>query len=146
MTIKEFITSRLQLFFFLVTLILIASIVLGCIFDPEKELRYYHLLSPLIIAGLCVLPTCLTYYKKEPTPLQFLIRQLIELSLIGCIVLLVVTPPEEFGDKKLTFYFLPGSSVLIIYLLSMVIIQFKKSMQSKELTKQLKKFQENAGK
>ena len=110
MTIKEFITSRLQLFFFLVTLILIASVILGYIFEPERELRYYHLLSPLIIAGLCVLPTCLTYYKKEPTPLQFLIRQLIELSLIECIVLLLVTPPEDLGDKKLTFYFLLASN------------------------------------
>ena len=75
MTIKEFIISRVQIFFFLVTLILTATVVLGAIYQPDKELRYYHLLSPVILAACCVLPTCVTYFKKEPTPAQFIIRR-----------------------------------------------------------------------
>ena len=45
MTIKEFIISRVQIFFTLVTLILTATVILGAIYQPDKELRYYHLLS-----------------------------------------------------------------------------------------------------
>ena len=36
MTIKEFIISRVQIFFFLVTLILTATVVLGAIYQPDK--------------------------------------------------------------------------------------------------------------
>ena len=90
MTIKEFIISRVQIFFFLVTLILTATVVLGAIYQPDKELRYYHLLSPVILAACCVLPTCVTYFKKEPTPAQFIIRQIIELALIEAVVMFAV--------------------------------------------------------
>ena len=60
MTIKEFIISRVQIFFFLVTLILTAVAVMGSIYQHDMELRYYHLCRPIRIAACFVLPTCVT--------------------------------------------------------------------------------------
>lgn len=136
MTVKEFIISRVQLFFFLVTLILIASVIMGAIYQPDKELRYYHLLSPVIIAACCVLPTCVTYFKKEPTVKQYIVRQIIELTLIELVVMFLITPPE--GTEKLLFYIVLGVVIAVIYVLAMVMMWLQKIQQSKKLTNQLK--------
>ena len=135
MTVKEFIISRIQIFFFLVTLILIASAVMGLIYQPDMELRYYHLFSPVIMAACCVLPTCVTYYKKEPTVRQYIIRQIIELSLIELVVMLLVTPPE--GIEKPLFYIVLGAVIAFIYVLTMVMLWLQKVQQSQKLTEQL---------
>ena len=140
MTLKEFILSRLQLFFFLVTLILFASFILGSVFTPDMELHYYHLLSPIILAAACVLPTCVTFYRKTPSLLQYIIRLLLELSMIEAIVMLLITPPEN--SDRLTFYITLGISVFIIYVLAEIMMWFQQYQQSKKLTSQLKKLHE----
>ena len=141
MTFKEFIISRVQIFFVLVTLILTATVILGTVYDPERELRYYHLLSPVIIAACCVLPTCVTYYKKEPTRLQFLCRNIIELLLIEAVVMFLISPPDSASAPL--FYVVLGAVTAIIYALVMVIMWLQKYQQSKKLTAQLKELQAN---
>lgn len=139
MTFKEFVISRVQLFFFLVALILAASAVLGAVYAPEQEIKYYHLFSPIIISGMCVLPTCVTYFKKEPTLGQYIVRNLIELVLIEAVVMLLVTAPA--GIEKSAFYIILGAVVLLIYTLANVMVWLQKYQQSKKLTEQLKKLQ-----
>ena len=141
MTIKEFIISRVQIFFTLVTLILTATVILGAIYQPDRELRYYHLLSPVVLAACCVLPTCVTYFKKEPTPAQFIIRQIIELALIEAVVMFLISAPE--GIAKPLFYVVLGAVIAVIYVLTMVMMWLQKVQQSKKLTEQLKNFQNN---
>ncbi len=141
MTIKDFIIARLQVFFFLVTLILIASAVLGGMVDPDRELHYYDLFSPVIISGLCILPTCLTYYKKEPTLRQYLFRSALELAVIEAIVLFIISPPESMKSEPLNFYLLLGASVFIIYVLVELIMWLKKYLESRKLTDDLKRLQ-----
>ena len=140
MTLKEFLTVRIKLFFLLVTLILIANVLLGASFAPDTELRYYHLLSPIILAALCVLPTCVTFFKKEPTPKQYLLRLAIEWAMIEAIVLLLVSPPA--GVNRPIFYVALGGSVLVIYVLAEWILWRQKVQQSKDLTAKLKKLQQ----
>ena len=139
MTIKEFIISRMQLFFLLVTLILTATIILGSIYEPDRELHYNSLVSPLIIAACCVLPTCVTYFRKEPTLRQFVIRQMIELVLIEAIVMLMITPPDDMS--KPLFYIVLGAVILAIYAAAMLFFWLQKYVQSKKLTEQLKALQ-----
>ena len=115
MTLKDFILSRVQIFFVLVTLILFGSAVYGEIFLPEQELHYYHLFSPIIISGACILPTCVTYFKKEPTPEQYMIRQIIELILIELVVMFLVSPPPKYSGNETKFYVSIGIMVGIIY-------------------------------
>ena len=141
MTIKEFIISRVQIFFTLVTLILTATVILGAIYQPDRELRYYHLLSPVILAACCVLPTCVTYFKKEPTAGQYIIRQIIELALIEAVVMLIISVPE--GIAKPMFYLVLGAVIAVIYVLTMVMMWLQKVQQSQKLTEQLKNFQNN---
>ena len=144
MTFKEFVLSRMRLFFFLTTMILAASSIFGGMIAPDQEIKYYHLFSPIIIAACCVLPTCVTFYKKEPTVGQYIIRQIIEIILIEAVVLFLVSVPE--GVDKILFYVVLGAVILVIYLLAMVMMWLEKYLESKKLTEQLINFQhsENA--
>lgn len=141
MTIKEFIISRLQLFFFLTTMILAASAVLGGIVAPDMQIRYYDLYSPMIVAALCILPTCVTFFKKEPTLVQYILRLALELLLIEVIVLSLVKPPKDYSGDPLFFYVILGASVFVIYVLAELVMWFKKLLESRSLTGELKKLQ-----
>lgn len=139
MTFKEFLLLHLQIFFVLVTLIFAASTVVGLIVIPEQNLRYSQLIGPFVIAALCVLPTFITYFKKEPTLKQYIIRHIIQFVVIEGIVLFFIDPPA--GGNKVLFYIIIGAIVLIIYALTKFIILFQKYRQSKKLTEQLQLFQ-----
>ncbi len=131
MTLKEFIRSRVQLFFFLVTLILFTSAVMGGFFTPEKELRYYHLFSPLIISGVCVLITCITYFTKEPTPRQYIARHIAEILIIEMSVPRIITPPETVKNS-VSFYITLGVTICVIYVLAALMIWWQKYRQSQK--------------
>ena len=139
MTLKEFAIVRIRLFFLLTTMILAATAILGGMIAPEQAIKPRHLLSPIIIAACCVLPTCVTFYRKEPTPLQYIIRQIIEIILIEAVVIFLVAVPE--GADPLLFRIILGSVVIIIYLLAMVMMWLEKKLESMKLTEQLKQFQ-----
>ena len=141
MTIKEFLISRVQLFFLLTTLILAASAIIGAVIAPAEELHYYQLFGPMAFAGLCVLPTCVSFFRKEPTLGQFIFRKAIELILIECIILFIISPPDDGSIPALLFYVILGAVVLVIYILALLIMWLQKYRQSKKLSDQLKKLQ-----
>lgn len=141
MTFKEFLISRVQLFFFLVTLIFAVSMILGLIFTPEQELHYYQLIGPFLIAALCVLTTFVSYFRKEPSVWQLVLRHSIQLILIELVVVTQITPPVD--GNPMVFRIILGAVVFAIYLLASLMLWLQKYIQSKKLTEQLKKLQQS---
>ncbi len=141
MAFKRFLVLHLQLYCVLVTLIFAASYIVGMIFAPEQNISYSQLVGPFILAGLCVLPTFITYFRKEPTLKQFIIRSVIQLAVIEVIVLFFIQPPEN--TIAALFYLLIGAIVLVIYVLAKLTVWLNKYLQSKKLTEQLRDFQAN---
>ena len=139
MTCKEFIISRVQIFFCLVPLILMASVLLGSVYAPEQVFHYADLLAPIITAGLCVLPTCVTYFRKEPGLMQYLLRLAIQLVLIVTEVMLLISPPADVSPIR--FYWALGIAVCVIYALVMLMFWLQKVRQSRKLTQLLIDFQ-----
>ncbi|MBQ6152316.1 MAG: hypothetical protein IJJ15_01010 [Ruminococcus sp.] len=143
MTFRKFALLHLQIYCILVTLIFAASMIVGVIFFPKEPIRYDQLAGPFITAALCVLPTFVTYFKKEPTLLQYIIRHIIQFVLIEAVVLWMIKPPTDFN--KILFYVMIGLIVLVIYLLVKLTIWLQKFQQAKNLTEQLKTMQTNEG-
>ena len=139
MKFKEFLILHLQIYFVLVTLIFAASMIVGVIVTPDESLRYYQLIGPFVEAGLCLLPSVITYFKTEPTLPQYIFRHIIQLSVIEGIIIFMTEPPAD--SKKGVFYFILGVVVFIIYFASKLIVWLQKYRQSKKLTEQLKRFQ-----
>lgn len=140
MTIKEFLISRIQLYFLLVTLIFAVSMIIGMIFTPGQELYYYQLIGPFFLAALCVLSTFITYSRKEPTVRQVVLRNIIRLILIEGIVLTKIQPPEQ--ENQVLFRILLAAAVLIVYLLASLMMWLRRVRQSGMMTEQLKILQE----
>ena len=140
MTIKEFLISRIQLYFLLVTLIFAVSMIIGMIFTPGQELYYYQLIGPFFLAALCVLPTFITYSRKEPTVRQVVLRNIIRLILIEGIVLTQIQPPEQ--ENQVLFRILLAAAVLIVYLLASLMMWLRRVRQAGMMTEQLKILQE----
>ena len=139
MTFKEFLISRVQLFFLLVTLIFAVSLIFGLVFTPDAELHYYQLIGPFILAAMCVLPTFITYSRKEPTARQIVIRHVIQLVLIEGVVLTQIQPPEN--ENHLLFILVLGAAVLLVYLFATLMMWLQKLRQSRKLTEQLRQLQ-----
>ncbi|MBQ3970185.1 MAG: hypothetical protein II685_06865 [Clostridia bacterium] len=141
MTLKEFVLSRFQLFFFLVTMILLTEYFIGVVSAPDQVLHNKDLLGPVAAAGLCIIPTCVTYFKNEPTFKQYIFRLIIQMLLIEGIMLTAVNPNTVSDENKTSFYITVGVSTFVIYVLALLIMYYKNYLQSKALTSELKRFQ-----
>ena len=121
MKFKEFLILHLQIYFVLVTLIFAASMTVGVIVTPDESLRYYQLIGPFVEAGLCLLPSVITYFKTEPTLPQYIFRHIIQLSVIEGIIFMTEPPADS---KKV--YLILGVVVFIIYVASKLIVWLQK--------------------
>lgn len=139
MNFKKFLLVHLQIYCVLVTLIYASSMIIGMIYVPEQNIKYYQLAGPFIIAAVCILPTFVTYFKTEPTLKQYIIRHMIQLAVIEATVLIMIQPPEN--TDQILFRVVIGAVVFVVYILVKLIIWLQKYHQSKQLTEQLKQFQ-----
>ena len=74
MNLRQFLLRKLMLFFTLSTLITVAIYILGASLDPAARFGYTGFLSPLIYAGACVIPSLVTWSKRELKPRELLPR------------------------------------------------------------------------
>ncbi len=141
MTLKEFIIDKLQLFFFLVTMILLAQVILGMAIEPDRVLHYKDLIGTFAMAGLCVLPTIVAYSKKELTLKQMLVREFIQFILVEGIMLTLAIIGIESSPQKLISVISIATATAVIYILAILIMWYRQHIESKKLTELLKKMQ-----
>ena len=146
MTVKEFIIQRIKLFFFLAVMILIAQSIVGTLIEPGQTLhiRYIDLLDPLAIAGLCILPTIVTFSRKKLSLRQHLFRLFIQFLLIEGVMMLIAFRSESIDTSRPEVLLLIGGAVLVIYSLAVLCSWFGQLSESKKMTAQLQKLQQSA--
>ena len=146
MTVKEFVVKRIKLFFFLTVMILIAQAVIGTIAAPGQTLhiRYIELLSPLYMAGLCILPTVVTFSRKKLTAKQMLVRHAVQLLLIEGVMMLIAFTSPEIDSSSPAVLLLIGGAVLVIYVLAVFLLWLGQVSESKKMTAQLHALQQSA--
>lgn len=88
MKFKEYLFQKIiPTYFMLVTFLVLFMCVAGSILYPDAQVGYDLLLSPLIYAGIGILPDILYYSKKEHTIRQTIIRKLIQLCVLIALIL-----------------------------------------------------------
>ena len=97
--------------------------------------------EPVRTAAWCVLPTCVTYFRKEPDLRQYLLRLVLQLILIQAEVILLIAPPADGSVSPVRFYGTLGVTVFVIYAAVMLMFWLQKVRQSRKLTQQLIHFQ-----
>ncbi len=82
MSIKAFLKSCVQRFFMITTLITAAIGILGLSLDPAARIGYDAYFSPLIFGALSLLPSFVTYSRKELSLRQTVIRKILYVLLL----------------------------------------------------------------
>ena len=141
MNLRQFLVRKLMLFFTLSTLITVAVCILGTVFDPAARFGYEGFLSPLIYAGACVLPSLVTWSKRELKPGELLLRELLQFLLTEGIVLLLAFRSSVIDMSRPAVVLGIAGSVLVIYLLVFLISLAVNSAVARETDRELQEFQ-----
>ena len=144
MTVKEFIISRIKLFFFLTVMILVAQSVIGTIASPGETLhiRYIQLLDPIELAALCTLPTVATFSRKKLTLKQMFFRHAIQFILIEGVMMYVVFTSTVIDSSRPGVVLLIAGATFVIYVLAVLIMWLDQLSASRKMTEQLHRLQE----
>lgn len=141
MSFKEHVKSVMSYFFVIVTLINVATFILGELFRPDERFGYEAFLSPLIYAAVAVIPMLCMYSKKEFTIKQQMIRELLLLAAIEIILIFFSLGADSLDPGNLVLTVSFALSVLIIFILVGVIGWLLDWKTAKKLNADLKLFQ-----
>lgn len=142
MTFRTFIIHKLTLFFMLTTLITVAIYITGSVFDPGARFGYESMLTPLVYSACCVLPTFVTYSKRELSAREMIPRMALELVLIEGVMLGLAFSSSAIDTTRPAVVLAIAGSVLAIYLLARLFGWLRDSAQAKQLNADLQRFQQ----
>ena len=145
MDLKQFLIQKLSLFFMLTTLITLVICVLGLVFDGDARFGYNELLTPMCLAALCVVPTLVTYSRRELSPREMKARMALELALIEAVVLGIAFASPVIDTVQAPVVLAIAGSVLGIYVLVRLFSWLRDSAQARELNAELARFQQLHG-
>ena len=133
MSFKHFFIHKLSLFFMLTTLITVAVCVIGSVFDANARFGYDAMLTPVRYAACCVIPTFVTYSKRE---------LVLELILIEAVMLGLAFASPAIDTSKSSVVLVIAGSVLVIYILARFFSWLLDAAEAKKLSTELLSFQQ----
>ena len=145
MEFKRFLINKLILFFMLSTLITVAISFIGSAFDPEAQFGYRDMLVPIEYAALCMLPTLVTWSKRELSPKALLIRKAIMLVLIEGVILFIAFTSDVIDTSRIGVVLAIAGSVIVIFVLANLFVWLKDAAEAKKLNRELEAFQKLHG-
>ena len=141
MEFKRFLINKLILFFMLSTLITVAVSVIGSAFAADAQLSYGTLLTPIVYAALCLLPTFVTWSRHELTPKQMLLRKALMLVLLEAVMLFIAFTSPTIDTGRVQVVLVIAGSVLVIFVLANLFVWLKESAEARQMNYDLKAFQ-----
>ncbi len=140
---KENIKSIISSFFIIVTLVNIATFILGSVFRPDARFGYDAFLSP-IIYGICsLIPFAITYSNRELKLKELLFREVLQLISIEVILCLLAFGGKAINKENISLIISFCVSIFIVYVLVNVITWLLDVKTAKEMTNDLHEYQNN---
>ena len=141
MEFKRFLVNKLILFFMLSTLIAAAVSLVGSAFDSGARLGYEALLVPIKYAALCLLPTLVTWSRRELSVRETLLRKALTLVLLEAEILFIAftSPVIDTGSARVVLAI--AGSVLVIFALANLFLWLKDSAEARKMSRDLAAFQ-----
>ncbi len=143
MDFKRFLVNKLILFFMLSTLITAAVSLIGLLFDGDTRFGYKEMLTPIEYAALCLLPTLVTFSKRELSPKALLARKALMLVLIEGVILFIAFTSDVIDTGRVEVVLTIVGSVLVIFVLVHLFMWFKDAAEAKKLNRELEAFQKH---
>lgn len=143
MEFKRFLINKLILFFMLTTLITVAVVLTGSAFDPEARFGYKEMLVPIEYAALCMLPTLVTWSKRELSLKALLARKALMLVLIESVILFIAFTSDVINTSRIEVVLVIAGSVLVIFVVAHLFMWLKEAAEAKKLNRELEAFQKH---
>ncbi len=143
MEFRRFLVNKLILFFALSTLITVAVSLIGSVFDSGAQFGYGTMLMPIKYAALCMLPTFVTYSRRELSPGALLFRKALMLVLLEAVMLVIAFTSKAIDTDRIEVVLVITGSVLVIFVLANFFLWLKDSAEAKRLNLELAEFQEH---
>lgn len=141
MELKDFLKRRLLGFLLIQAGITISIGVIGLLMPSAKGLSPVAFFMPFIYALFCVLPSFVTYSRKELSIKQTIIRKVIEFILIEAVILLI---SYLIGALINSFMWVAiAISVAVIYIGNTLISYFILKNDAQAMTKKLRNLKKN---
>lgn len=141
MSFKSFLKSICSTYFIIVTLVNLATFVMGSIYRPEERFGYGAFLMPLIYGSLGILPMCVMYSKREMTLVQVLIRKMLQLILLEVLLIGFVFGYGDFSKDNIVQMVSFAVTVLVVFILVHVISFVLDVQQARQMTLDLLEYQ-----
>lgn len=141
MSFKSFLKSICSTYFIIVTLVNLATFVMGSIYRPEERFGYDAFLVPLIYGFLGILPMCVMYSKREMTLVQVLIRKMLQLILLEALLIGFVFGYGDFSKDNIAQIVSFAVTVLAVFILVHVISFVLDVQQARQMTLDLLDYQ-----
>ncbi len=143
MEFKRFLVNKLILFFMLSTMITVAVSLIGSAYDSGARFGYGTLLTPIKYAALCLLPTLVTWSKRELSAKELLIRKALMLLLLEAVILFIAFTSSVIDTESVRVVLDIAGSVLVIFVLANLFLWMKDSAEAKELNRDLETYQKH---
>ena len=140
MSFNDFFKKSLMNFFIIVTCISAVIGILGLIYEPSRKFGYEAYFSPLIFGVISIIPSFVTFSKKELTPKQMAFRNILQLIVLECLILTTGYLSGIMKDKMVLISV--ASSVIIVFVIVNFISWIIDSKTATILNENLKAFQE----
>lgn len=142
MDFKTFFNKKILIGFFVATTCIgVAMAILGMVFEPDKRFGYQGLFSPMIYGVLTMLPSLVTYSKRELSVRGAFVRKLFELVMIELIVLAIVYFGGSLTSMSLAISL--ALSVLLIYMTVNLVLWINDRKTAKAFNEALFEMQQN---
>ncbi len=141
---KERFKDAFGSFFISVTLINIAMLILGLMFEPESKFGYEVFLYPLIYGLIGMIPGLFLETNRELSIRQVLIRKTVELLLLIVLLLAFMFGGRTMDWEMVTVAAGVAFSIIVIYVMVHVIEWMLDVRTAKSMTEGLVEFQQRA--
>lgn len=145
MSFRQFIVNKLTLFFALTTLITVAVSATGSVFDADARFGYDALLTPLKYAGCCVLPSLVTWSKRELKPREMALRIALQFVLTETVILFLAFRSESIDTSNSAVVLTIALSVLAVFALVWLFSWLRDSAEAVRLNHELARFRQQFG-
>ena len=139
MTWGEFLRKSCQDFFIVVTCITLLMGIIGLIYEPDQRFGYEAYFSPLIFGVIGIVPSIVTYSKRELTLRQMIHRKIFQLIILEGLILGF---GYGMGIMKGSMMISISGSVFLVFLVVHLISYILASKVATQFNQDLKAFQE----
>lgn len=140
MEFKKFLIEKLTLFFMLSTMITAAVYLIGSAYDRDALFGYDALLSPMRYAALCILPTFVTWSRRELSMRELLFRKALMLVLVEGVILYIAFTSPVIDTGRMQVVLTLMGSVLVIFLLVNLFLWLRDLAEAGRMNQDLENF------